>query len=114
MLSVILSVGAGMINILSELDAEFKIEQIQRERNIRLEFQRIVALAKSPSGIREVRLDGHCSAPSLVNLEISVGGQSLVKWERPRQTLLSRPILDVLTERWITYERTDAETGVYL
>ena len=63
MLSVILSVGAGMINIQSELDAEFKIEQQRQNEISDLNFQRIVALAKSPSGIREVRLDGHCSAP---------------------------------------------------
>ena len=63
MLSVILSVGAGMINILSELDAEFKIEQQRQNEISDLNFQRIVALAKSPSGIREVRSDGHCSAP---------------------------------------------------
>ena len=118
LLSVILSVGAGMINILSELNAEFKIEQQRQNEISDLNFQRIVALAKSPSG-NPAELDKFARTatvmhPSLVSLDISVEGQSIVKWERSRQNSSSRPILDALTERWISYERTDAETGIYL
>ena len=117
LLSFVLGMSAGVINFLSALSAEFKIEQHRQSDISDLNFERIVALAK-PSNRTAAELEKFASTatvlrPSLVSLEISVRGQPLIEWERPRQTT-SRPILDALTERWITYERMDAGTGVYL
>jgi PAS domain S-box-containing protein len=117
LLSFVLGMSAGVINFLSALSAEFKIEQHRQSDISDLNFERIVALAKPPNRTA-AELEKFASTatvlrPSLVSLEISVRGQPLVQWERPRQTT-SRPILDALTERWITYERMDAGTGVYL
>ncbi|MGB1737563.1 MAG: ATP-binding protein [Pseudomonadales bacterium] len=117
LLSFVLGMSAGVINFFSALSAEFKIEQQRQSEISDLNFERIVALAKSSNGtVAELEKFARTATvlrPSLVSLDISVRGQSLVNWERPRQTS-SRPILDALTERWITYERMDAGTGVYL
>ena len=117
LLSFVLGMSAGVINFFSALSAEFKIEQQRQSEISDLNFERIVALAKSANGtVAELEKFARTATvlrPSLVSLDISVSGQPLVQWERPRQTS-SRPILDVLTERWITYERKDAGTGVYL
>ena len=117
LLSFVLGMSAGVINFLSALSAEFKIEQHRQSDISDLNFERIVALAKSANGtvaeLEKFASTATVLRPSLVSLDISVSGQPLVQWERPRQTS-SRPILDVLTERWITYERKDEGTGVYL
>ena len=117
LLSFVLGMSAGVINFLSALSAEFKIEQQRQSEISDLNFERIVALAKSANGtvaeLEKFASTATVLRPSLVSLEISVRGQPLIEWERPRQTT-SRPILDALTERWITYERVDAGTGVYL
>ena len=117
LLSFVLGMSAGVINFFSALSAEFKIEQQRQSEISDLNFERIVALAKSANGtVAELEKFARTATvlrPSLVSLDISVSGQPLVQWERPRQTS-SRPILDVLTERWITYERKDEGTGVYL
>ena len=117
LLSFVLGMGAGVINFFSALSAEFKIEQQRQTEISDLNFERIVALAKSPNGtVAELEKFARTATvlrPSLVSLDISVRGQTLVNWERPPRTT-SRPILDALTERWITYERMDAGTGVYL
>ncbi len=117
LLSFVLGMSAGVINFFSALSAEFKIEQQRQSEISDLNFERIVALAKSANGtVAELEKFARTATvlrPSLVSIDISVSGQPLVQWERPRQTS-SRPILDVLTERWITYERKDEGTGVYL
>ena len=117
LLSFVLGMSAGVINFFSALSAEFKIEQQRQTEISDLNFERIVALAKSPNGtVAELEKFARTATvlrPSLVSLDISVRGQPLVNWERPPLTS-SRPILDALTERWITYERMDAGTGVYL
>ena len=117
LLSFVLGMSAGVINFFSALSAEFKIEQQRQNEISDLNFERIVALAKSSNGtaaeLEKFARTATVLRPSLVSLDISVRGQPLVDWERPRQDS-SRPILDALTERWITYERMDAQTGVYL
>ncbi len=117
LLSFVLGMSAGVINFFSALSAEFKIEQQRQSEISDLNFERIVALAKSSNGtvaeLEKFASTATVLRPSLVSLDISVSGQPLVQWERPRQTS-SRPVLDALTERWITYERVDAGSGVYL
>ena len=117
LLSFVLGMSAGVINFFSALSAEFKIEQHRQSEISDLNFERIVILAKPSNGtaaeLEKFARTTTVLRPSLVSLEISVRGQPLIEWERPRQTT-SRPILDALTERWITYERVDAGTGVYL
>ena len=117
LLSFVLGMSAGVINFFSALSAEFKIEQRRQSEISDLNFERIVILAKPSNGtaaeLEKFARTTTVLRPSLVSLEISVRGQPLIEWERPRQTT-SRPILDALTERWITYERVDAGTGVYL
>ena len=117
LLSFVLGMSAGVINFFSALSAEFKIEQQRQSEISDLNFERIIALAKSSNGtaaeLAKFARTATVLRPSLVSLDISVRGQPLVNWERPPQTS-SRPILDALTERWITYERMDAGTGVYL
>jgi len=117
LLSFVLGMSAGVINFFSALSAEFKIEQHRQSEISDLNFERIVILAKPSNGtaaeLEKFARTTTILRPSLVSLEISVRGQPLIEWERPRQTT-SRPILDALTERWITYERMDAGTGVYL
>ena len=117
LLSFALGMSAGVINFLSALSAEFKIEQQRQNEISDLDFKAIVALAKSSNGnaAELEKFAGTVSVlkPSQVGLDISVAGQTLVRWEQARQ-ISSRPILDILTERWITYERMDAETGVFL
>ena len=117
LLSFVLGMSAGVINFLNALSAEFKIEQQRQTEISDLNFERIVALAKSANGtvaeLEKFASTATVLRPSLVSLDISVRGQPLVQWERPRQTT-SQPILDALTERWITFERKDEGTGVYL
>lgn len=117
LLSFVLGMSAGVINFFSALSAEFKIEQQRQSEISDLNFERIVALAKSSNGtVAELEKFARTATilrPSLVSLDVSVRGQPIVDWKRARQTS-SRPILDALTERWITYERMDTGTGVYL
>ena len=117
LLSTILGLSAGVINFLIALNSDFKIEQSRHHEISDSNFERIVVLAKSlegrPAELKRFAQTIMVSQPSLVSLDISVEGQTIAKWEQPKQ-VSSRPILDMLTERWLTDERIDAETGVYL
>ena len=85
LLSFVLGMSAGVINFFSALSAEFKIEQQRQSEISDLNFERIVALAKSANGT-VAELENCRTAtvlrPSLVSLDISVRGQPLVQWER--------------------------------
>jgi len=76
LLSFVLGMSAGVINFLSALSAEFKIEQQRQSEISDLNFERIVALAKSANGtvaeLEKFASTATVLRPSLVSLDISV------------------------------------------
>ena len=84
LLSFVLGMSAGVINFFSALSAEFKIEQQRQSEISDLNFERIVALAKSANGtVAELEKFARTATvlrPSLVSIDISVSGHPLVQW----------------------------------
>ena len=91
--AVLLSVFLGgltcIVNFLYHIHAEFRIEQARQTEFSDLNFERIVALAKSSNG-QSAQVEKFATAssilrPSLVEPDISLKDELLVDWERPRQ-----------------------------